>query len=57
MGIVEGGACAILAGAGPMGLGAIDYAINSNRRPSLLVVVDIDQERLERASQIYTVES
>ncbi|NLM25947.1 MAG: zinc-binding dehydrogenase [Firmicutes bacterium] len=56
MGIVEGGACAILAGAGPMGLGAIDYAINSNRRPSLLVVVDIDQERLERASQIYTVE-
>ena len=39
-----------------MGLGAIDYAINSNRRPSLLVVVDIDQGRLERASQIYTVE-
>jgi threonine dehydrogenase-like Zn-dependent dehydrogenase len=28
MGIVEGGAMALLAGAGPMGLGAIDYALD-----------------------------
>ncbi len=33
MGIVRGGAMAILAGAGPMGLGAIDYAIHCDRRP------------------------
>lgn len=56
MGIVEGGNMAILAGAGPMGLGAIDYAIHCDRRPGLLVVTDIDQARLDRAASIYTVE-
>ncbi len=56
MGIVEGGNCAILAGVGPMGLGAIDYAIHGDRRPGLLVVTDIDDARLERAAKIYTVE-
>lgn len=56
MGIVEGGKMALLAGVGPMGLGAIDYAIHSERRPSLLVVTDIDEARLNRAAQIYTVE-
>ncbi|MBQ4638180.1 MAG: zinc-binding dehydrogenase [Clostridia bacterium] len=56
MGIVEGGKLAILAGVGPMGLGAIDYAINGPIKPSLLVVTDINQERLDRAATIYTVE-
>ena len=56
MGIVEGGTCAILAGAGPMGLGAVDYAVHCDRRPSLLVVTDIDDARLKRASEIVTVE-
>ena len=56
MGIREGGNMAILAGAGPMGLGAIDYAIHCDRRPGLLVVTDIDQSRLDRAAAIYTVE-
>jgi threonine dehydrogenase-like Zn-dependent dehydrogenase len=56
MGIVEGGNCAILAGVGPMGLGAIDYALHCDRRPGLLVVTDIDDARLERAARIYTVE-
>ena len=56
MGITKGGKMAILAGAGPMGLGAIDYAINNERRPGLLVVTDIDDARLNRASEIYTVE-
>ena len=56
MGIKEGGKMAILAGVGPMGLGAIDYAINNNRRPSLLVVTDIDDARLKRAAGIYTKE-
>jgi threonine dehydrogenase-like Zn-dependent dehydrogenase len=56
MGIVEGGKTAILAGVGPMGLGAIDYAIHNPRRPGLLVVTDIDQARLDRAASIYTVE-
>ncbi|MGI6238063.1 MAG: zinc-binding dehydrogenase [Christensenellales bacterium] len=56
MGIVEGGNMAILAGVGPMGLGAIDYAIHADLRPKLLVVTDIDQARLDRAATIYTVE-
>jgi len=56
MGIVEGGAMALLAGVGPMGLGAIDYAIHCDRKPGLLVVTDIDADRLERAAAIYTVE-
>ena len=56
MGIVEGGKVALLAGVGPMGLGAIDYAIHCDRKPSLLVVTDIDEARLARAASIYTVE-
>jgi threonine dehydrogenase-like Zn-dependent dehydrogenase len=56
MGIVEGGNMAILAGVGPMGLGAIDYAIHNDRKPKLLVVSDINEERLARAASIYTVE-
>lgn len=56
MGIVEGGKMALLASVGPMGLGAIDYALHCDRRPSLLVVTDIDDARLARAESIYTVE-
>ena len=56
MGIKEGGAVAILAGVGPMGLGAIDYGIHCDRKPSLIVVTDIDQARLDRAAQLLTVE-
>lgn len=56
MGIVEKGSMALLAGVGPMGLGAIDYALHNPRRPSLLVVTDIDQVRLDRAASIYTIE-
>lgn len=56
MGIKKGGKCALLAGVGPMGLGAIDYAIHCDRKPGLLVVTDIDSARLERAASIYTVE-
>ncbi|MGI6704809.1 MAG: zinc-binding dehydrogenase [Clostridia bacterium] len=56
MGIVEGGKVALLASAGPMGLGAIDYAIHCDRKPSLVVVTDIDEARLKRASSILTVE-
>jgi threonine dehydrogenase-like Zn-dependent dehydrogenase len=56
MGIREGGSMAILAGTGPMGLGAIDYALHCDRRPSLLVVTDIDEKRLARASCLFTPE-
>lgn len=56
MGIVEGGKMALLAGVGPMGLGAIDYALHCDRRPGLLVVTDINQERIERARTLFTEE-
>jgi threonine dehydrogenase-like Zn-dependent dehydrogenase len=52
MGIVEGGAMAIIAGAGPMGMGAIDYAIHGPKKPKLLVVTDIDNTRLSRAASL-----
>ena len=52
MGITEGGSMALLAGAGPMGLGAIDYALHNPRKPSRLVVTDIDDKRLARAEQL-----
>lgn len=54
MGILEGGKCACLASAGPMGLGLIDYLVHGPRRPALVVVSDIDQARLDRAQSILT---
>lgn len=56
MGIKEGGSMAILAGVGPMGLAAIDYILHCNRKPSKLVVTDIDQDRLARAAAILSPE-
>ncbi len=56
MGIRKGGKMAILAGVGPMGLGAIDYALHQERKPSLLVVTDIDDSRLARAACLFTPE-
>lgn len=57
MEIVDKGKMAILAGVGPMGLAAINYVINRpDRKPSLCVVTDIDQSRLDRAAEIYPVE-
>lgn len=56
MGIKSGGKMAILAGVGPMGLAAIDYILNADLRPSLLVVTDIDQARLDRAQEILSPE-
>ncbi len=56
MGIRSGGKMAILAGVGPMGLGAIDYAIHNDRKPGLIVVTDIDDNRLARASCLFTPE-
>ncbi|MCK5136731.1 MAG: zinc-binding dehydrogenase [Bacteroidales bacterium] len=57
MEIVEGGKLAILAGVGPMGLAAINYVIHrEDHKPSLMVVTDIDQERLDRAAHLYSPE-
>ena len=56
MGIRKGGKLALLAAAGPMGLGALTYALHRDVRPSLVVVTDINAERLARAAQLFPVE-
>ena len=55
MGLKSGGSLAILAGAGPMGLSAVDLALHGENRPARLVVTDIDQARLDRAASIFPV--
>ncbi len=54
MNLKEGGAMAVLAGAGPMGISSVDLALHGAKRPGLLVVTDIDQERLDRAATLFT---
>ncbi|MDR1454053.1 MAG: zinc-binding dehydrogenase [Tannerella sp.] len=55
MEIKDGGNMAILAGVGPMGLAAVNYAIHrTDRRARLIVVTDIDQTRLDRAALLYS---
>lgn len=57
MEIKDGGKMALLAGVGPMGLACINYVLHrEDRHPSLFVVTDIDQARLDRAASLYTVE-
>ena len=55
-GIKKGGKVAILAGCGPMGLVAIDIALHGDIKPSMVVVTDLDQARLDRAASIFSVE-
>ena len=56
MGIKEGGKMAMLGAAGPMGTAAIDFIVHTGRRPSLLVITDIDQDRLDYIARLITVE-
>lgn len=57
MEIKENGKLALLAGVGPMGLALINYVLyREDRHPSLFVVTDIDQARLDRAAKLYTPE-
>ena len=57
MEIKDGGKLALLAGVGPMGLALINYILyREDRHPSLFVVTDIDQTRLDRAARLYTKE-
>ena len=53
MGIKMGGKMAILAGAGPMGLGALTYALHRDVRPGMVVVTDINEDRLARAESLF----
>lgn len=56
MGAKKGGAVLILGGAGPMGLGAAEYPLALEAKPRLVVVTDVDQERLARARRLLPAE-
>ena len=56
MGLKDGGSVALLGCAGPMGLGAIDYAVHGPYNSKRVVVVDIDEARLERAKLLINPE-
>lgn len=51
MGTKKGGNLIVMGGAGPMGLGAVDYALAIEDKPSMIVVTDINDDRLFRAEQ------
>ena len=58
MGTKKGGKMLILAGCGPMGIGAIDYALHGlDVPPSLLVVTDIDSKKIQRVQKLYQGEN
>ena len=56
-GLKEGGKLALLAACGPMGLAAIDWALHGDRKPSLVVVTDVNKERLKRAETLFPPEA
>ena len=53
MGIKKNGNLAILGGAGPMGLAAIDILLKSKRKPKHILLTDINQERLAHAEKLF----
>jgi threonine dehydrogenase-like Zn-dependent dehydrogenase len=56
MGVKPGGNVLILGGAGPMGLGAVEYPLAVDPKPARIVVTDLDSARLERARQLISPE-
>ena len=52
MGVKEGGSLLIMGGCGPMGLGAIEYALTLEKKPGMIVVTDLSGERIARARQL-----
>lgn len=56
MGIKRGGKLALLAAGGPMGLGSLTYALHCDKKPSLIVLTDINEERIVRARQLFCTE-
>ncbi len=52
MGVKRNGNIIILGGCGPMGLGAISYGLCIENKPKRIVVTDIDEDKLNRASEM-----
>lgn len=56
MGIKPGGNVLISGGCGPMGLGAIDYALQLDNPPKRVVVTDLSDDRINRAKEVLSIE-
>lgn len=56
MGTKTDGNILILGGCGPMGLGAISYALTYENKPKRLVVSEVSEERIARAKEVISVE-
>ena len=52
MGLKRNGYMAILAGCGPMGLGAAEVAMAMEQRPKCIVITDVDEKRIARAKSV-----
>jgi threonine dehydrogenase-like Zn-dependent dehydrogenase len=56
MGVKPGGSVLILGGCGPMGLGAVEYPLAIKNMPGVIVVTDLDDERIARAKELISPE-
>ena len=52
MGMKPHGNLIIMGGCGPMGLGAVSYALVSKYHPDLIVVTDVNDAKIARAEQV-----
>lgn len=57
MGTKVDGNIIVLGGCGPMGLGAVSYALCMENKPKRLVVTDVNDERIKRAGEVISVET
>ncbi len=57
MGTKAGGNVLILGGCGPMGLGAVSYALTMDHKPKRLVITDISHEKIKRAKEVISEET
>ena len=55
-GIKDKGCMAIMGGCGPMGFGMVEMALNMEKRPSVLVVTDVNQARIDHAAEVISPE-
>lgn len=56
MGIRKDGRLALLGAGGPMGVGAVDYALHGPVSPRQVVAVDVDEARLRRLRSLFPPE-
>lgn len=56
MGTKTDGNILILGGCGPMGLGAVSYALTFENKPKRVVVTEISEERIARAKEVISEE-